>query len=145
MMLGLFSGIISGLVGYLLALLVWPPRGETWFFISGLVTAAGASGGLGASLAWLELDIRRGAMLKALMLGLLGGVVGAWSGYSYGRVAYEDVLFSRPARIATVIAAAVVSNATFVSWTVMASIRSRVRSPRFAGGASSPRLHQRHL
>jgi hypothetical protein len=143
--LGLFSGIISGLAGYLLASVVWPTRGDAMLFISGLVTAAGASGGLGASLAWLKLDFSRGALLKVLMLGLLGGVVGAWSGYSYGRVVYEDVLFSRPARMATVMAAAVLSNVTFVCWTVAAAVRSRVRSRRFVGGTSPPRLHQKHF
>lgn len=143
--LGLSSGIIAGLVGYLVVSIIWPPRGDPLPFIGGLVTASGACGGVGASIAWLKLDVSRETLIRVLMLGLIGGVVGAWSGHFYGQFAYEDALFSRPARISTIMAATVVSNVTLLGDTIRAAVRSRLRSPGTANDTAARRLHHRHL
>ena len=71
-------------------------------FIGAWFTAAGVAAGAGVYLAWLGMETRRGVSLTVLVVVLLAGIGGAWTGYFYGTAIGDPFLFAYPWRRLTV-------------------------------------------
>ena len=86
---GFILALLAGIMGFLS---VW------WFVPSGpyvppmalLISAIGVAASLACFFAWINPDAPRSATYITLAMALAGGLLGAWIGWWYGRIAYPE-------------------------------------------------------
>ena len=107
---GLSLAAALGVAGYFIGGMLWPPSSGLSFLLVLLVSGAGIGAGIGGFLGWLRLEGGRSTMFTVLGLALVGGLAGAWGGAMYGRIVYEQALYSKAAQESTILGAAVAAN-----------------------------------
>lgn len=85
--LGIILGVLLGVGGLIIAFWVLPGLTPP---IWALVSFTGMGAGVAAFLSWLKPEAPRRVILTGLFLAFLGGIVGAWLGFMYGKAFYPD-------------------------------------------------------
>jgi hypothetical protein len=108
------AGTIFGTAGHFLVWFAWPAGWNLHQFIFAVVTGTGVAAGLGGMAGWFDLDAERRGNLKILFVASVGGVGGAWAGYAFAQVTNDTGTFGDSSRIASVLGAAIGTNALFL-------------------------------
>lgn len=85
---GLVLGLFLAVVGWFFGWLVTPPGPQ--IPTSLLISFSGIGAGLGGFIGWLKPEVPRRVSAIHLGLALVGGVVGAWSGWWVGPLIYPE-------------------------------------------------------
>jgi hypothetical protein len=122
---GMSLASLLGAVGFLAVLFVWSPSWEPSYLAILQVSASGLGAGMGGFLGWLRTDEGRATVLVTLALALAGGMAGAWGGLAYARIVYGEEPFHDPARLITVLGAAVAANVSALAVNLYWILRGR--------------------
>jgi hypothetical protein len=82
--LGLFLSILGGwlaLIFNAMAEYPWPMSVHLNIYL----VSVGLGAGIGAYIAWMNLDLRRALIVGSVLLVLTGGIAGSYLGYDYGQ------------------------------------------------------------
>lgn len=125
--IGVGFGAAGAIVGYFAAVGVLPPVASLSAGIASFSTGIGTGAGLGSFLGWVDLDRSKLRNLPTLLLGLAGGMLGAWGGLGYAAVLYDVDIKTQHARITAVAGAALAANLIPALWKLGAGLLGRAR------------------
>ncbi|MDP2951777.1 MAG: hypothetical protein Q8O76_00495 [Chloroflexota bacterium] len=102
---------VLGVAGFFAGWVLWYPSLGWSLGIVFRVCGAGIGAGIGAFVGWLRPEDTRAIIATTLGLALLGGLLGAWGGVTYGGMVYKEALHSKAIQVPIILGAALASNA----------------------------------
>lgn len=108
--IGLGLGVLGAILGYFAGWMALGPGTSLAAATAYLTTGTGFGAGVGSAVGWLDFDRSKLANLPALVLALVGGLLGAWGGLGYAAAVYDVDVKTQGARITAVAGAAFAAN-----------------------------------